>query len=106
MWHWHIKGMGQLRLYEMPPVDYWEGSIPIEEMKTIGDEAKDVVTTIVLEHGKEEPRTIMCGIVANPDDYVFHPVIYAKITNNGTVYAITDVDISSISEDIVFVDWL
>lgn len=103
---WHISGMGKLRLYEMPPVDYWDGALPIEEMRIIGSEAKDVVTTIVFEYGKEEPHTIMCGVVANPDDYTCHPIIYAKISNNGTVYAITDVDIRSISEDIYFIDFV
>ena len=99
-----IKNMGELKVFEMPPVDYWENSIPISEMELLkGDEAKIYYTvcTIIQEISNEIPHTIKCGVVANPDDYCFHPIIYAKISNNGTTYAITDVDIRSISEDII-----
>lgn len=100
-----IQNMGKLRVFEMPPVDYWENSFSVSDMELLkGDDENIYITVckIVKELANEIPFTIRCGVVANPDDYSFHPIIYAKVSNNGTTYAITDVDIRSISADIVF----
>ena len=95
-----IKGLSRIYVCEMPPIDYWDYSISVGEMYKEEDEIIAKVKQIIKEVSGEEPHTIRCGAVANPDDWCFHPIIYAKISNNGTTYALTDVDLSSISTDI------
>lgn len=79
------------RMYEMEPIDFWDKSLSLK--KVYGMYAEDVkreVSDRVWNYSKEEPHTIRCGIIGNPADFNFEPVVYAKIDNNGTVYAFTN----------------
>lgn len=80
--------------YMMPPIDCWEGSIYVEDL--FGMYANDIrayVTEEVIDISGEEPYIIRCGIIADPDSFSFKPVVYAKISNNGTTYAFTDAEL-------------
>ena len=78
-------------MYELPPIDFWDKSLSLK--KVYGMYAGDVEREVddrVWNYTKESPHTIRCGIIGNPDDFNFEPVVYAKISNNGTVYAFTN----------------
>lgn len=92
-----------MKLYEMPPVDWWRHSVSLKTMfgKKHSKAIKAIVQYIVYEYTKECPHTIRCGMVAN--DGVCLPIIYAKIYNNGLTYAITEVQLTKLSRDIEYI---
>ena len=94
------------KIYEMPPIDFWDKSIPLKKIIPNSKTRKQIKNEIkerIKEISGEKPYVMRCGIVANPDDRCFTPIIYAKIINNGTTYGITNVNLCGISEEINFV---
>ena len=81
-------------VYQMSPIDFWDKSISLEAAYGMcAGDVKDEVNSIVWEIEKEYPHTIACGVVGNPDNYNFEIVVYAKVENNGTVYAFTNAEL-------------
>ena len=86
-------------IYEAAPIDVWEKSLSLK--KGFGLFAHDVRMLInekVYRIAGEYPHTIKCGIVGNPSNFNFEITIYAKVSNNGTVYIFTDADLEGNSE--------
>lgn len=85
-------------MYELPPIDDWSRSLSLK--KVFGMYAEQIENEVycrVLNHCDEAPHTIRCGIFGNPNGANFEPIVYAKISNNGTVYGFTDAVISDYS---------
>ena len=78
-------------MYELPPIDDWSKSLSLK--KVFGMFANQIYEDVclrVLNYCGESPNTIRCGLWGNPQYYNFEPIVYAKINNNGTVFAFTD----------------
>lgn len=79
------------RMYELGPIDFWDKSLSLKKVYGMyTDDVKREVENRVWNYSKYTPHTIRCGIIGNPEDFNFEPVVYAKIENNGTVYAFTN----------------
>lgn len=82
-------------MYELPPIDNWSKSLSLKKVFGMyADQVKAITESRVFNHCKEYPHTIRCGIFGNPSWANFEPIVYAKISNNGTVYAFTDAELS------------
>lgn len=78
-------------MYELPPIDDWSKSLSLKKVFGMyADQVEEEVYYRVYHHSKEDPHTIKCGVIGNPNGANFEPIVYAKISNNGTVYAFTD----------------
>ena len=81
-------------MYELPPIDDWSKSLSLKKVFGMyAEQVKEEVYSRVCNFCKEGPHTIRCGIIGNPENFNFEPIVYAKIDNNGTVYAFTDATI-------------
>ena len=90
----HLRNM-----YELPPIDDWSKSLSLKKVFGMyAEQVEEEVFARVSNYSKETPHTIRCGIIGNPDSYNFEPVVYAKIDNNGTVYAFTDANIDGFDQ--------
>lgn len=89
--------MGIFRnIYRMSPIDYWGKAIPLETAYgMLAPDIKEEVERIIWNIEQEIPHTIMCGVVANPENFNFELVVYAKVTNNGSVYVFTNAELIS-----------
>lgn len=80
--------------YQLDPIDDWGMSLSLSDIFGLyAQKVKQEVVDTVLSLSGEHPNIIRCGIIGNPDTYDFEPIIYAKIDNNGTVYAFTNADL-------------
>ena len=78
-------------MFELPPIDEWSKSLSLKKVFGMyADQVKSITESRVYNHCHEKPHTIRCGIYGNPNGQNFEPIVYAKISNNGTVYAFTD----------------
>lgn len=83
-------------VYEMPPIDWWAKSLKVDCVYGLyADDIKNYIIDEVYCISGERPLKIACGMVGDPENGTFEPIIYAKIDNNGTVYAFTDVDLKN-----------
>ena len=88
--------IGFSNIYEMPPIDEWDKSLGLDIV--FGLYSDDVVYYVerkVHSLSGEIPHAIGCGVVADPSWFAFEPVVYAKIYNNGTVYAFTNANLDN-----------
>lgn len=86
-------------MYELPPIDDWSKSLSLKKVFGMyAEQVEDNVASRVFNFCKESPHTIRCGLIDNPEGANFEPVVYAKIDNNGTVYAFTDAGIAGFNE--------
>lgn len=83
-------------IYQMPPIDWWNKALSLETAYGLcASDIEDEVNYEVFNLEQELPHTIMCGVVGNPDNFNFEIVVYAKVENNGTVYAFTNAELQS-----------
>ena len=83
-------------VYQMPPIDWWGKALSLETAFGLcACDVKDEVDNAVYSIEKEYPHTIMCGVVGDPAGCNFEVVVYAKVENNGTVYAFTNAELLS-----------
>lgn len=81
-------------VYQMPPIDWWDKSLSLETaFGMCATEVRDEVKNVVWDIENQFPHTIACGVVGNPDNFNFELVVYAKVENNGTVYAFTNAEL-------------
>lgn len=81
-------------VYQMPPIDYWGKALSLETAFGLcAADIKAEVNDAVWSIEKEYPHTIMCGVIGNPESWNFELVVYAKVSNNGTVYAFTNAEL-------------
>ena len=84
-------------VYELPPVDWWAKALKVEYVYGLyADDIKTYICDEVYRISNERPHKIACGMIGDPMYGTFEPIIYAKIGNNGTVYAFTDVDLKNL----------
>lgn len=91
------------KVYELPPIDYWDKSLSLKKVYGMyAEDIKEEVNHWVFNHENDYPIELRCGIIGNPKSFSFEPVVYAKVSNNGTVYAFTNgtlEDFEQIKED-------
>jgi hypothetical protein len=95
-------------VFEMQPIDFWGLTLSVKEAfgsnSGIKPQIKEYISRLGLTCKK-----VRVGVIANPKERNFSRVIYAKVKENGLVYAFSEVDLTSICPSLmreVSVDFL